>query len=54
MFQDLKRLGILSDVNHDADAEMHVAHPETKCDELQYTINRLVKEATKLKAINAT
>ena len=54
MFQDLKRLGILSDVNHNADTEMHVAHPETKCDELQYTIDRLVKEATKLKAINAT
>ena len=34
--------------------EMHLENPESKCDELQYTIDRLVKEATMLKAFNAT
>lgn len=32
----------------------YLDHPSTKCDELQYTIDRLVKEATKIKAFNAS
>ena len=32
----------------------YLDHPSTKCDELQYTIDKLVKEAAKIKAFNAS
>lgn len=49
-------MGVLSEANMDVDgSDMGVLEQgESKCDELQFVIDRLVKEATKVKAVNAT
>lgn len=56
-------MGILSDGNdgvqedaNDGDMPLptYLEHPTSKCDELQYTIDKLVKEASRIKAFNAS
>ena len=49
-------MGVLGEASVDQEStEMGVLEQgDTKCDELQFVIERLVKEATKVKAVNAT